>query len=227
MLEINNISKTYRKGSEEFIALENVNLQVEKGDFVLINGPSGAGKSTLLNVIAGLIHPDSGEILYNGRNIYNQESKLINEYRMKHVGFMFQQFHLMPYLTVQENIRLGCHNKNLLDLITFYLEKCSLSGLKNKYPSDLSVGEKQRTAFIRAIISSPALLLADEPTGNLDPENSIVLMSLTGEFHKSGGTVILVSHDPMAVKYSNRNIRLENGKIITMILKSTDLNLNE
>jgi ABC-type lipoprotein export system ATPase subunit len=212
MLEINNISKIYRKGSEEFIALDNVNLQIAQGDFVLINGPSGAGKSTLLNVIGGLIHPDSGEILFKGINIYNQKSRLVNEYRKKHVGFMFQQFHLMPYLTVLENIRFGCYNKKQLDSIDLYIKKCSLPGLENKYPSDLSVGEKQRTAFIRAIISNPDLLLADEPTGNLDPENSNILLSLTEEYHKGGGTVILVSHDPIASRYSTRDIRLERGK---------------
>lgn len=214
MLKINNISKTYRKGSEEFIALKNVNLQIKKGDFVLVNGPSGAGKSTLLNVIGGLIHPDAGEILYNGQNIYKQKSSLINEYREKHVGFMFQQFHLMPYLTVLENIRLGCYNKKLLDTIYLYIEKCSLSGLEKKYPSDLSVGEKQRTAFIRAIISSPDLLLADEPTGNLDPGNSLVLMSLIEDYNNTGGTVVVVSHNPEATKYSNMNISLERGRLI-------------
>jgi ABC-type lipoprotein export system ATPase subunit len=216
MLEINNISKTYRKGSEEFVALGNVNLLIEKGDFVLVNGPSGAGKSTFLNIIGGLIHPDpdSGEILYNGKNIYKQKSSMINEYRKKHVGFMFQQFHLMPYLTVLENIRFGCYDKKHLVAIDRYIEKCSLSGLDNKYPSDLSVGEKQRTAFIRAIISSPDLLLADEPTGNLDPSNSLVLMSLIEDYNNKGGTVVVVSHDPEASKYSNLNISLERGRLM-------------
>jgi len=221
MLEINNISKKYHKGSEEFVALENVTLKIDKGDFVLINGPSGAGKSTLLNVTGGLIHPDSGEFIFNGINIYNQKSRLINDFRKKHVGFMFQQFHLMPYLTVLENIRFGCYRKKQIDNIDVYIGKCSLSGLENKYPSDLSVGEKQRTAFIRAIISNPDLLLADEPTGNLDPGNSIVLMSLVEEYHKSGGTVILVSHDPVAAGYSNRNITLEKGRMINFQIEKT------
>ena len=221
MLEINNISKTYRKGSEEFIALENVKFQIEKGDFVLINGPSGAGKSTLLNVIGGLIHPDSGEILFNGINIYKQKSRQVNEYRKKHVGFMFQQFHLMPYLTVLENIRFGCYNKKQLDTIDLYMEKCSLSGLENKYPSELSVGEKQRTAFIRAIISNPDLLLADEPTGNLDPENSFALMSLIEDYNSTGGTVVVVSHNPEAMKYSSLNISLEKGRLTNFLPEQT------
>jgi putative ABC transport system ATP-binding protein len=120
----------------------------------------------------------------------------------------------MPYLTVVENIRLSCYQKSHSDVITDYLEKCSLVDIKDKYPSDLSVGEKQRTAFIRAIISSPKLLLADEPTGNLDPHNSEILLTLIEEFHKKGGTVVLVSHDPAVTEYSDLNIRIENGRII-------------
>ena len=213
MLEINNISKKYRKGSEEFIALDNLSIKIEKGDYLAVTGASGAGKSTLLHAIGGLIHPDSGEVLYNGRDIYKQNSKVTDEYRKKHVGFMFQQFHLMPYLTVLDNIKLACYEKQLIDSINNYLERCSLSGLKNKYPSELSVGEKQRTAFIRAIISNPDLLLADEPTGNLDPGNSSILMSLVKDYHKNGGTVVLVSHDPIVAKYANRSITLEKGRI--------------
>jgi ABC-type lipoprotein export system ATPase subunit len=214
MLEINNITKEYKKGSEKFIALDDVSFNIRKGEYVVINGASGAGKSTLLYTIGGLIHPDSGTILYNGESIYNQNNKFLDRYRKKDIGFMFQQFHLMPYLTVIENIKLACSKKSHLSAIINYLEKCSLPELKNKYPSELSVGEKQRTAFIRAIISAPEILLADEPTGNLDPENSSVLMSLVEEYHKNGGTVILVSHNPESARYSNLNITLERGKVL-------------
>jgi putative ABC transport system ATP-binding protein len=215
MIEIRNITKIYKKGAAEFTALDNVTLLIRKGDFVVINGASGAGKSTLLNVAGGLIHPDSGEVLYNGSDIYKQKNKAIDEYRKKHVGFMFQQFHLMTYLTVTENIRLACYQKASLQSINTYLEKCSLSEVRNKYPSELSVGEKQRTAFIRAIISNPELLLADEPTGNLDPGNSRILMSLVGDYHKQGGTVVLVSHDLLTSNYSNKTIILDKGRLFT------------
>jgi putative ABC transport system ATP-binding protein len=214
MLEINNISKAYRKGSEVFIALDNISFRIEKGDYTAVTGVSGAGKSTLLNIIGGLANPDSGEVTFYGNNIYKQGRKERDDYRKKHVGFMFQQFHLMPYLTVIENIGLACYNRNQHEAIKDYLESCSLSGLRDKYPSALSVGEKQRTAFIRAIISAPDLLLADEPTGNLDPANSAILMSLIEDYHKSGGTVVLVSHDPLSSKYSTRNITLHKGSII-------------
>jgi putative ABC transport system ATP-binding protein len=214
MLEINNISKIYKKGSEEFTALNDISLRIGKGDYIAVTGASGSGKSTLLNIIGGLIHPDTGDVLYNGKNIYKQSTRFIDEYRKKHVGFMFQQFHLMPYLTVLDNIRLAFLDKDQSDSLDYYLESCSLAGLKNKFPSELSVGEKQRTAFIRAIISDPYLLLADEPTGNLDPANSAILMSLFENYHKKGGTIVLVSHDPLAARYATRTISLGKGRII-------------
>jgi ABC-type lipoprotein export system ATPase subunit len=213
MIEIKNITKIYKKGTAEFTALENVSFDIERGDYMAVTGASGAGKSTLLNMIGGLIHPDSGEILYNGSDIYRQTSRHTDEYRKKHIGFMFQQFHLMPYLTVLDNIKLACYEKHQFDFVDHYLEKCFLTELKNKYPSELSVGEKQRTAFIRAIITNPGILLADEPTGNLDPGNSSILLTLVEEYHQNGGTVVLVSHDPLTTKYANRKIVLERGKI--------------
>jgi len=215
MVEIRNVSKKYKKGPDEFIALDSINIKVEKGDYVSVTGGSGAGKSTLLNIIGGLIHPDSGEVLYKGENIYRQNNRLSVEYRRNHIGFMFQQFHLMPYLTVLENIELAYTAEHKLDTILDLLKKCNLSSMINKYPSELSVGEKQRTAFIRAIISNPDILLADEPTGNLDPENSNILMSLVEEYHINGGTIVLVSHDPLVAKYSNKHITLIKGRITT------------
>jgi putative ABC transport system ATP-binding protein len=215
MLEVNNISKRYKNGSEVFTALDDVTVRIDKGDYIAINGASGAGKSTLLYSIGGLIHPDSGEVIYEGKNIFTGGIKATDEFRRRHIGFMFQQFHLMPYLTVHGNIKLACRNKVHLDSVDRYLEICSLSALKNKFPSALSVGEKQRVAFIRAIIQDPDLLLADEPTGNLDPANSNILMSLIEDYHKNGGTVILVSHNPDTSKYSTRTITLEKGRIIS------------
>jgi len=213
MIDINNISKTFKRGAEEYKALVDVSLKINKGDYISVSGSSGSGKSTLLNVIGGLICPDSGEVMYRGESIYDQSGRFLNLYRKRDVGFIFQQFHLMPYLRVVENIGLSCYQKSHTDAINDYLEKCSLVNIKDKYPSDLSVGEKQRTAFIRAIISNPQLLLADEPTGNLDPQNSEIIMDLIEEFHKNGGTVVLVSHDPTAIKYSNLNIEITQGRI--------------
>jgi len=214
MLGIRNVTKKYYKGAMEFTALDNVSLEIRKGDYIVISGPSGAGKSTLLYIAGGMIRPDSGEVLYNGGNIYNLAAKEKNEYSKKHVGFVFQQFHLMPFLTVKENIMLACYEKSLCAKIDTLMEQCSLTGLRDKYPSELSVGEKQRTAFLRAIITEPEILLADEPTGNLDPANSEILMSLMNDFNKKGGTILLVSHSPEASKYAQKKISLINGKIV-------------
>jgi len=212
MLEINSITKKYKKNQTVFTALDDVTFQVEKGDFLSVVGPSGSGKSTLLHTIGGLIRPDSGQVLFMGKDVYALNRHESGLFRQKHVGFVFQQFHLMPYLTVYENIKLVC-TKSSQEIET-YLDKCSLLPLKNKFPSELSVGEKQRTAFIRAIITQPDILLADEPTGNLDPVNSEILMTLIEDFHHGGGTVLLVSHDPETSKYASRHITLNSGKLI-------------
>lgn len=218
MLELQNITKIYRKGSKSFTALKSINLKIDKGDFCTVLGPSGAGKSTLLHLIGGLIRPDSGSITYNNRDIYQMSGQELDNYRRKHLGFMFQQFYLMPYLTVLDNIKLAISNENNKSGITdYFLQKCNLTELIHKYPSELSVGEKQRTAFIRAIISNPAILLADEPTGNLDPANSKILLSLILDFNKNGGTVLLVSHDPETLKFSNKRITLNTGNLVTAV----------
>ncbi|GAB1452193.1 ABC transporter ATP-binding protein [Draconibacterium sp.] len=216
MLEINNITKKYKKNQTLFTALDDVTFKVEKGDFISVVGPSGSGKSTLLHTIGGLIRPDSGQVLFMGKDVYALNRHESGIFRQKHVGFVFQQFHLMPYLTVYENIKLVCTKPS--QQIESYLDKCSLLPLKNKFPSELSVGEKQRTAFIRAIITQPDILLADEPTGNLDPDNSKILMSLIEEFHNNGGTILLVSHDPETSKYASRHISLNSGKLLTSSL---------
>lgn len=215
MLQINNLTKKYKKGTETFVALDDVSFEIENGDFITVTGHSGSGKSTLLHSLGGLIRPDSGTVTYKDCDIYSFGSRQLDDYRKFKVGFMFQQFHLLPYLTVYENIRMACRNEKQLRKVDRYLSECSISSQKDKYPSELSVGEKQRTAFIRAIISGPEVLLADEPTGNLDPENSTVIIDLISEFNRCGGTVILVSHDDPAIQYRTRSLKLHKGRIIS------------
>jgi putative ABC transport system ATP-binding protein len=213
MIELLNISKKYKKGNDVFTALKDISLKIGRGDFCSVIGLSGAGKSTLLYIIGGLIHPDSGSVSFEGKNTYNLTPAEGNQYRKKHLGFMFQQFHLMPWLTIEENIRLACWDNKHKEKIEYYFDRCSLKELKNKYPSELSVGEKQRTAFIRAIISQPDLLLADEPTGNLDTVNSEILMSLVKDYNMNGGTVVMVSHDPEIARFANKSITLNKGRL--------------
>jgi putative ABC transport system ATP-binding protein len=215
MLAIRNVSKKYKKGNAVYTALEDVSIEIKKGDFCTIVGPSGAGKSTLLHVIGGLVRPDSGEVIFNGSDINKYKEKEKDLYRKKYIGFMFQQFHLMPYLSVYENIRLACFLKEQIDRIDYFTGKCSLDDLKNKLPEALSVGEKQRTAFIRAIVSDPEILLADEPTGNLDPANSDILTSLFKDYNSTGGTVVIVTHNIAIAKYSNRHYSLNRGNLVS------------
>lgn len=215
MLQFEGITKRYKKAGIIYPALEEVSIRIDKGEFVTVTGPSGSGKSTLLNIAGGLINPDFGNVYFHEQNIYLFNNSEFDDYRKRHVGYVFQQFHLIPYLTVFENIRMVCSGLTVAQQIDSYLEKCSLQPLRNKYPSELSVGEKQRTAFIRAIINHPDLLLADEPTGNLDPLNSRILMSLTKEFNQSGGTVILVSHDQDSKQFASRHITLDSGRLIS------------
>lgn len=213
MIELSEVTKRYYKNETIFTALDTIDLTINKGDYLLVNGMSGAGKSTLLYIIGGLIKPDKGIARFNGKDIYTMDSKERDIYRKKHVGFVFQQFHLMPYLTVYDNIKLACYEKSHVEQINYYLNECSISPLKNKYPSELSVGEKQRTAFIRAIISNPDIILADEPTGNLDEVNSKILMNLIDGFHANGGTVVVVSHSPEISSYAKKTLILDKGQI--------------
>jgi putative ABC transport system ATP-binding protein len=187
---------------------------VEKGQFLAIVGPSGSGKSTLLHTVGGLLKPDAGVVLWEGLDIYAAGNVSSSDYRRHKAGFVFQQFHLVPYLTVYENIRLACSDKSCRQNIGHFLQKCGLTPLRDKFPSELSVGEKQRAAFVRAIVGNPHILLADEPTGNLDPANSRIIMDLIGEYHRGGGTVLLVSHDPESAGYAGTTVSLESGKLV-------------
>ncbi len=213
MIEFRNVSKIYHKGEMTFPALKNVSFGIEKGELCAVTGPSGSGKSTLLNICGGLVKPDEGEVFFEGSNIYHGSGRDASDFRKEKVSFVFQQFHLIPYLTVYENVRMACNNTEQAEKINKVLDTFSLSGHARKYPSELSVGEKQRTAFIRAIISEPALLLADEPTGNLDEGNSAVIYSLIEDYNSRGGTVILVTHSNRLPAGTQKIIRLNEGTI--------------
>jgi len=213
MIVLKDISVRFRKGKKVFTALDNVSLSVGKGEFCSITGPSGSGKSTLLNVIGGLINPETGSIILGDDEVGTMHSRAKDELRKRSVGFIFQQFHLMPYLTVNENILLGCNNREQRGVVKDYLERFGLTPMINKLPEELSTGEKQRVAFIRAIISRPDILLADEPTGNLDPVNAEILISHMNTFNKSGGTVVLVTHDETLAEVAGSRYHLITGQI--------------
>ncbi len=213
MIEIKDLSKVYISKGEEVKALDHVSLHIENGEFIVIRGASGSGKTTLLLMIGAMLKPSSGKLLFDEQDIYNLSATERNQFRASKVGFVFQMFHLLPYLTLLENVNvmsLGQKNaeaeKMLVDL--------GLGDRMHHKPNALSAGEKQRAAVARALINHPKIILADEPTGNLDPENAEEVLKSFVQFHKNGGTVIVVTHGKEADKYADRIISLKNGKIV-------------
>ncbi len=216
MICLENVVKTYRTRRGDVAALKDINLRIEKSEFVVICGPSGSGKTTLLMTIAAMLHPTSGTVSVEQNNLYAMSVQARARFRAENIGFVFQMFHLVPYLNILENILLAGgtvagNNKNAkaLELI----EKFGLSGRNHHKPAELSAGEKQRTAIARALLNNPKIILADEPTGNLDTENATSVLGYLSEFHKAGGTVILATHGSEAERFADRIINLHNGKI--------------
>jgi putative ABC transport system ATP-binding protein len=218
MIGLKDITVRFRKGESIFIALDNVSLSIGDGEFCAITGPSGSGKSTLLNVIGGLTTPESGNIIVAEMEVEKLSIRAKDNLRKSSVGFIFQQFHLMPYLTVNENILLGCNNKVQKNSVLDYLDRFGLAAMKSKLPEELSTGEKQRVAFIRAIVTRPDILLADEPTGNLDPVNAEILISMLKDFNSAGGTVVLVTHDESLAGVAETRYHLNRGQLSQRVI---------
>lgn len=217
MLELKNISKFYRKGKKKILALQNINLKVQSGEFLTIIGPSGSGKSTLLLTIGGMLRPTEGKVYFDGKDIYGLSAEARAELRAKNIGFVFQMFHLIPYLSLIDNVLLpwatGIRSSDR-DEIVKLLETFNLGDRIYHRPIELSVGEQQRVAVVRALVNRPKLILADEPTGNLDTDNSREILKYLRNFRDNGGTVILVSHSTLAKEYADRTLTIRNGKIM-------------
>ena len=216
MLEVKNISKQFVSGKNKVSALNNINLKVETSEFILIKGDSGSGKSTLLFIMGGMLNPTSGSVLVNGENIVALSEKERGKYRANKIGFVFQSYHLLPYLNVFENIMLPnllADSKINEEDVFSLVEELGIKDRLYHKPSQLSAGEKQRVAIARALILNPSLILADEPTGNLDERNTIEVMKHLKAFQLKGGTVIMVTHGHLADKYATRTINLHKGEL--------------
>ena len=217
MIQLEDISKTYHTPDGAVHALSNITMTVEAGEFVAVRGPSGCGKSTLLMLVGGLGMPTSGRIVVAGEDLQAISSGARAKFRAHKVGFVFQMFHLLPYLSVVENVaaagwpELGAER---VRRATELLDKFDLSDRLKHHPAELSAGERQRVAIARALINYPALILADEPTGNLDPENAERVLDLLADFHREGGTVMLVTHQQQAAGYAKRSIALRDGLLV-------------
>lgn len=221
LIQIKNLTKTYQRHDGAINAVDNLSLDIPKGSFVTITGASGSGKTTLLLILGGLLRPTSGKMVYNGKEInLHNEDELVN-FRSSHVGFVMQSFALVPYLTAVENIMVALNvrksdktqnHKRALEL----LEWVGLYDRTNHYPKELSAGQQQRVAIARALANNPDLLLADEPTGNLDPGLSEEILGILKEINQNHNTtVVMVTHSPMAAEYGNMKIQLKNGRLHT------------
>jgi putative ABC transport system ATP-binding protein len=221
MIEAENVRKTYHIGKVDVAALRGVSIAVEKGEFVTIVGPSGSGKSTLFYILGGLTHADSGHVLIDGVNFTSLSDSARTRMRRSKIGFVFQKFNLLPTLTAQGNIdialdiggkRDGTGQRQYIERITGLL---GIDKRLNHRPSEMSGGEKQRVALARALVNQPAIVLADEPTGNLDSENSAIVLNMLRQSNKElNQTVLMITHNPEAATYGDRIIHMRDGSVV-------------
>jgi putative ABC transport system ATP-binding protein len=218
MIEVKKLVKKFKSGNKSVLALNEIDLKIEQGEFVLIKGPSGCGKSTLLFSLGGLQKPTNGDIQIAGENLYSISERERLLYRSLKIGFVFQSYYLIPYLTVAENILIINKVKGINvseEIMLEITKRLKIDHRLNHLPSELSVGEKQRTSLARAMIGQPEVILADEPTGNLDPDNARQVLQYLNEFKKGGGTVIMVTHGAEADVLADRQIYMKEGKLVT------------
>ncbi len=220
MIKIENLSKTFRTEEVETTALNQVSLHVKEGEFVAIMGPSGCGKSTLLNIIGLLDNPSEGNYYFNGQEVGHLKEKQRSQVRKGNIGFIFQSFNLIDELNVYENVELPLvylkkKSSEKKKLITDILNRMNISHRAKHFPQQLSGGQQQRVAIARAIVAAPKLILADEPTGNLDSKNGSEVMNLLTELNQEGTTIIMVTHSQHDASYAHRVINLFDGQILT------------
>ncbi|HDI06566.1 MAG TPA: ABC transporter ATP-binding protein [Candidatus Aenigmarchaeota archaeon] len=218
LIELKNVSKIYKMGNSEVYALNNVNFKVNKGEFILFLGPSGSGKSTLMHIVGCLDKPTKGKVILKGKEISKYSSNKLAEIRNKTIGFVFQTFNLIRTLNILENVTLPLIFQNIpLDERTKrakkYIELVGLKGKENHKPTELSGGEQQRVAIARALVTNPEIILADEPTGNLDSKTGKKIMNNLKEINEKGKTVIVVTHDISLTSYADRVVHIRDGKI--------------
>jgi len=219
ILELRDVSKIY----ESVNALSNINLKVKKGDWIAIMGSSGSGKTTMMNIIGCMDRPSNGQVLIDGIDISKESQKNLTNIRREKIGLIFQQFHLISYLTALENVMVSQYYHSMIDENEAMeaLRKVGLADRAKHLPSQLSGGEQQRVCIARALINNPEIILADEPTGNLDEANEIIVIEILKQLHKEGATIIVVTHDPEVGDEAMRKITLDYGKIVDDKLLTT------
>jgi putative ABC transport system ATP-binding protein len=219
MLELRNITKDFEHTKKSTVtAINDINLKVEKGDFISVVGPSGSGKSTLLFIIGALMNPSNGQVLLRDEDLYDTTPTYRAELRLQNIGFVFQTFNLIPYLTALDNVAVPAmlttnSRKEAMERATGLLKRFGLGERLDHKFSELSVGERQRVALCRSVINDPEIILADEPTGNLDPNMTSEVMSLFKELNESGHTIIVVTHEEEVASYAQKVLHLKDGKL--------------
>ncbi len=220
MIKTKNLTKVFQTDEIETRALNNVNLTVEKGEFVAVMGPSGCGKSSLLNILGLLDNPSEGDYYFNGQNVAGMKEKNRTQLRKGEIGFVFQSFNLIDDLNVFENVELpliylGLKSRERKEMVKSVLERMKISHRRKHFPQQLSGGQQQRVAIARAVVANPKLILADEPTGNLDSKNGKEVMELLTELNREGTTIIMVTHSLNDSEYAHKIINLFDGQIVT------------
>jgi putative ABC transport system ATP-binding protein len=228
LIEFKNVTKEYDMGETKLLAVDKINFSIEEGEFVVILGPSGAGKSTLLNLLGGMDFTTSGEININGNNITGYKDDELTQYRASNIGFVFQFYNLIPTLTALENVALTKEIvKNSMSAAEV-LKSVGLEAHLNKFPSQLSGGEQQRVSIARAICKNPTMLLCDEPTGALDSETGVVILSLLQKLcREKNKTVIVVTHNAVLAQAADKVIHIRNGKITDVIVNEAPIDVSE
>lgn len=220
IIQLENIRKSYFMGKQELPVLKDISLRIVKNEFVALMGPSGSGKSTLMNILGCLDTPTGGDYYLNGQQVSKMPDNELAEVRNREIGFVFQQFNLLPRLSALENVALpliysGIPGRQRMEMAMRVLEQVDLADRSHHRPNELSGGQCQRVAIARALVNNPALLLADEPTGNLDTKTSYEIMNIFGRIHDAGNTIVLVTHEEDIAHYARRIIRLRDGVIET------------
>ena len=220
LIKITNIKRNFSLGNETVYVLKGIDLEIKKGEYVALMGPSGSGKSTLMNLLGCLDTPTSGNYILNGKDVSKMKDDELAEIRNKEIGFVFQTFNLLPRTTALDNVALpmiyaGYSKSERVARATDVLQQVNLADRMDHQPNQLSGGQRQRVAIARALVNKPSIILADEPTGNLDSRTSVEIMKLFGDIHAQGNTVILVTHEEDIAAYAHRVIRLRDGLIET------------
>lgn len=218
LIETERLTKSFLSEEVETTAIRDINLKIDKGEFVAVMGPSGCGKTTLLNLLGLIDRPTSGSYTYNGGRANALNENQMTSLRRGNMGFIFQNFNLVDELNVAENVELplifmGVKRKERRNKVHEILDRLKMGHRSSHYPQQLSGGQQQRVAFARAIVNHPTLLLADEPTGNLDSKNGLMMLDLLAEHNRGGGTIIMVTHSPKDASYAHRRIHLHDGQI--------------